>query len=865
MPLAHPIPSIVSDCSRSALEWDRFLALLSAYAQSATGRDWLLALAPSTDRDWIDRQHALVAEMRLLLNEGVRPSVGSLFDPSDLLAKSRIEGAALEAEEIRRVVNLAEDVSAWASIIAQPPQSLADALPELCALSSELCSTPLTPLVESLRDRILPDGSLTDDASPELRRIRREMDRQQKAIEDSLRGALRRFAEGGSTQDDLITIRGERFVIPVKAEWKRRVQGVVHGSSSSGQTVYVEPLETIELNNDLVRLLEDEQAEIHRIFAQMTRQIGQYAPTILKGSEVLAEVDTLHARSRFAQEYNCIAPKFSLSDTPSTASGAPHLDSEMWDQTQVGAGFSPRTAHTEQKGALAPEANLTLKHARHPLLEHRLKAQGGAIVPVSLALTTDDRQLIISGPNTGGKTVGLKTTGLLAIMAQSGVPVSVEEAVFPIFDAFLADIGDAQSIEQNLSTFSAHIVNLNRIAARADSASLVLLDELGSATDPEEGAALAVAIAEHFLHARCWSIISTHHTSLKVYAENTEGVINAAVGFNEQTLAPTYELRQGVPGASAGINIAARLGLAPEMVASARRRLSTQTLDIGRFLDSLHQQLREVTAERARYQILEGELKREKQRLEADGMKEWRAKVKEMEHQLASLLKDFEYQARETVKAIDDKAAQQKLSKDAERRIARLRREFAEGFNASVVATHTGADKGDAHAQPHIVRHISAGDTVKLKTLGKTATVQRQIDDKNFEVSVGIMKMRVARDEIAEVIHSPSNTNQRQTPLQAVRRRSGVSVSMAEPDASISWEINVIGRTADEAQDEVEKFLDKAFLNGLPRIRIIHGTGMGILRRTLREWLKHHPQVATVTEPGQNEGGAGATVVEFKE
>jgi DNA mismatch repair protein MutS2 len=820
----HPIPSVVSDCSRSALEWDRFLALLSGYAQSATGRDWLLALAPSSDRDWIGRQHALVAEMRLLLKEGVRPSVTSLFDPADLLAKSRIEGAALEAEEIRRVVSLAEDISAWSALLAQPPNALQDALPELQALTADLLTTSLTPLVESLRARILPDGSLTDDASPELRRIRREMERQQRAIEDSLRSALRRFAEGGSTQDDLITIRGERFVIPVKAEWKRRVQGVVHGSSSSGQTVYVEPLETIELNNDLVRLLEDEQAEIHRIFAQMTRQIGQFAPVILKGSDVLAEVDTLHARARFAQEFECVTPKFSDTEEP----------------------------------------ELTLKQARHPLLEKRLKSQGGSVVPISLALTSAERQLIISGPNTGGKTVGLKTAGLLAIMAQSGVPVPVDEATFPVFDAFLADIGDAQSIEQNLSTFSAHIVNLNRIAARVDESSLVLLDELGSATDPEEGAALAVAIAEHFLHSRSWSIISTHHTSLKVYAENTEGVINAAVGFNEQTLAPTYELRQGVPGASAGINIAARLGLDPSMIASARSRLSTQTQDIGRFLDRLHEQLREVTAERTRMQLLEGELRREKQRLETDGMKEWRAKVREMEQQLASLLKDFEYQARETVRAIDDKAAQQKLSKDAERRIARLRREFAEGFNASVVAHHTGADKGDANAQPHIARHVVAGDTVKLRTLGKTATVQRQIDDKNFEVAIGPMKMRVARDEIAEVIRS-AQPAPGQTPLQAVRRRSGVSVSMAEPDASISWEINVIGRTADEAQDEVEKFIDRAFLNGLPRIRIIHGTGMGILRRTLRQWLQRHPQVATVTEPGQNEGGAGATVVEFKE
>ncbi len=826
LPLRHPIPRVVSDCSRSVLEWDRFLDQLAGYAQSAVGRQWLLELAPSTDMDWIRREHMLGAEMRLLMHAGARPSLGSLFGPSEVLAKSRIEGAALEADEIRRIVALSEDISAWAALMSTPPNDLVDAIPQLRVLAGDLLTLPLQPLVESLRSRILPDGSLADDASPELRRIRREMDRQQRAIEESLRSALRRFSEGGSTQDDVITIRGERFVIPVKAEWKRRVQGVVHGASSSGQTVYVEPLETIELNNDLVRLLEEEQSEIHRIFAAMTRQIGQYAPVILKGAEVLAEVDTLQARARFALEFNCVEPHF----------------------------------------ADAAKPELTLKRARHPLLEKRLLSQGGIVVAISLFLTSDARQLIISGPNTGGKTVALKTVGLLAIMAQSGVPVPVEEAVLPVFDAILADIGDAQSIEQNLSTFSAHIVNLNRIAQRADSSSLILLDELGSATDPEEGAALAVAIAEHVLRSGAWAIISTHHTSLKVYAENTAGVINAAVGFDERTLAPTYELRQGVPGASAGINIAARLGLAPSMIEAARSRLSTQTLDIGRFLDSLHEQLRAVRAERERIQQLEGELMRERARLEAEGMKEQRAKVREMEQKLESLLKDFEYQARETVRAIDDRAAQQKLSKDAERRMARLRREFSEGFNASVVAHHTGADKGDVHAQPHVVRHVAAGDTVKLRAVGqmagKTATVQRQIDDKTFEVAVGPMKMRIARDEIAEVVHSVAAA---QTPLPAARSRPGVSVSMAEPDASVGWEINVIGRTADEAQDEVEKFLDRAFLAGLPRIRVIHGTGMGVLRRTLREYLRQHPQVATVTEPGQNEGGAGATVVELKE
>ncbi len=390
--------------------------------------------------------------------------------------------------------------------------------------------------------------------------------------------------------------------------------------------------------------------------------------------------------------------------------------------------------------------------------------------------------------------------------------------------------------------------------------SLVLLDELGSATDPDEGSALAVAIAGHFLRAGAWTILSTHLTALKVYAENTPGVANAAVGFDEVTLAPTYELRQGVPGASAGINIAARLGLNAEIVAAARARVGSQTEEIGKFLNRLHEQLRDLTAERERVQKLEGELARERQRLDVEGMKEWRAKVREMEQKLASLLKDFEYQARETVRAIDDRAAQQKLSKDAERRIARLRREFAEGFNTSVVAGHTGADKGDANAQPHIVRHVAEGDTVRLRSLGKDGVVQRQIDEKTFEVSIGLMKMRVARDEIAEVVKAASE----QSPIAAARSRKGISVTAAEPDENLHWEINVIGRTADEARDEVEKFLDKAFLAGLPRVRIIHGTGMGVLRRTLRAYLEKHPQVASVAEPGQNEGGAGATVVELR-
>lgn len=842
--LTRLIPQRVSDCSRTALEWDRFLDLLGGYAQSPVGKEWLQELVPSRDAAWIEREHTLVDEMRLLAGDDggeqmSLPGLGLLFDPSELLAKARIEGAALEAEEIRAVATLAEVISAWSEVVRSPASDLQDRLPQMRALFGEVLSLPLKPLVDSLRGRFMPDGTLADDASPELRRIRREMEQQHRAIENSLRTALRRYSEDGTAQDELITIRGERFVIPVKAEWKRRVQGVVHGASSSGQTVYVEPLETIELNNELVRLLEDEQAEIQRIFAAMTRQIAQYAGVILKGAEVLCVVDTLLARARFAAEFGAARP--AIRDFL-----AQHAKTARAGNPDFGAGGVP------------PE--LTLKAARHPLLERRLRSEGGRIVPISISLTGELRQLVISGPNTGGKSVSLKTVGLLAMMAQSGVPVPAEEAVFPLFDAFLADIGDAQSIEQNLSTFSAHITNVNRIAKSAGGASLVLLDELGSATDPNEGSALAVAIAEHFLQVGAWVILSTHLTALKVYAENTPGVANAAVGFDEETLAPTYELRQGVPGASAGINIAARLGLDAEIIGSARARVGSQTEEIGKFLDRLHAQLRDLTAERERVQRLEAELARERLRLDGEGMKEWRAKVREMEQKLASLLKGFEYQVRETVRAIDDRAAQQKVSKDAERRLSRLRREFAENFNASVVAHHTGADKGDANAQPHVVRHVAVGDTVKLRSLAKDGVVQRQIDEKTFEVTVGLMKMRVGRDEIAAVVKGAVAVS----PLAAARARKGISVTAAEPDENLNWEINVIGRTADEARDEVEKFLDKAFLAGLPRVRIIHGTGMGVLRRTLRAYLEKHPQVAGVMEPGQNEGGAGATVVALR-
>ncbi|MFB3815338.1 MAG: endonuclease MutS2 [Terriglobales bacterium] len=828
------VPSPLTHTSARALEYDALRDLLRGYTQSSLGQARLNQLAPSTDRAWIERQQQLAAEIREYLRAGGRFDFAGLLDPTRMVEKARIEGAALEPAEIRDVITVVDRAAEWLEIALHPPSNLRVAddrgadegsgspWPAVAALSSAIID--FTPLLRQFRGKILPDGTLDDRASPELAHIRREIERQKRLIQESLNAYVRRLADVGAAQEELVTIRGERFVIPIKAEQKRRVNGVVHGVSSSGQTVFIEPLETIEQNNDLVKLLEDEQAEIHRILLEMTRRVSELGGAITAAADALAELELQFAKARFAQDYECVPAKVS-------------------------------------------DGGLFLHNSRHPLLERNLRARHGHIVPISVELDAMGsaseagarrRGLIITGPNTGGKTVTLKTIGLLVLMAQSGVPVPAERAELPICDAVLADIGDYQSIEQNLSTFSAHITNIDRISRTATAESLVLLDELGSATDPEEGAALAVAIADHFHRIGALTVISTHHTSLKVYATNTPGVVNAAVGFDERTLQPTYELKVGVPGASAGINIAQRLGLNPQIIELARARLGTQAQDVSQFLDRLHGELREAEQQRLRLEQQEQELACERNRLAAEGRKEQRQKVREMEQKLESLLKDFEFHAREAVSAVQDRAAAQKVSKEAERRIAKLRREFKEQFNQAVVAHATGADRGDEAAQPHVVRHVALGDTVRLKSLGRTGSITRHFDDDSFEVQVGPMKMKIARDDIADVIGRAADS-----PVRAARAK-GINVSLAREDTSAPAEINVIGRTVDDATREVEKFLDRAFLAGLSRVRIVHGSGMGILRKALRQYLQNHPQVATVTEPPQNEGGAGATVVELR-
>jgi DNA mismatch repair protein MutS2 len=814
------MPESLLHASARVLEFDTLRDLLRGYASSPLGQAEILALTPSVDPGWIAGQQEMTDEIREFRRVGGRFEFSGLLDISELVSEARIRGAALETTDIRDVILVVDRAAEWREIALNPPANMRAEWRHVRTLSESVAD--FSDFLRHFRNKILPDGTIEDSASPALSRIRREIERQRRGIQESLRGYLRKLAEGGGVQDELITIRGERFVIPVKIEEKRRVQGVVHGASSSGQTVFVEPLETIDQNNELVRLLEEEQSEIYRILLEMTRVIGENAEGILAAADVLAELELQFAKARFADDYNCVAVK---------------LSQEI------------------------PQ-RMILRNARHPLLERNLKLKGASVVPVSLELEGARRQLVITGPNTGGKTVTLKTVGLLALMAQSGIPVPADRAEFPLFDTVLADIGDYQSIEQNLSTFSAHVTNIDFISRTATSHSLVLLDELGSATDPEEGAALAVAIAQHFGEVGCMTVISAHHTSLKVYGANTAGVINASVGFDESTLQPTYELKIGIPGASAGINIAQRLGLNPAIIASARARLGTQARDVGEFLDKLHVDLREAEAERLRLRGREQELERERAFLAAEGKREQQSKIREMEKKLETLLRDFEYHAREAVNVIQDKAATQKLSKSSEREIAKLRREFREQFDSTVVAHASGADRGDPHAQPQMLRQVGEGDTVKLKSTGRAALISRQIGDDQFEVAMGAMKMKIAREDIAEVL---VKARRAESPVKAARAR-GISVSLNNENEgqNAPSEINVIGFNVDDATRAVEKFVDHAFLAGLPRVRVVHGSGMGILRKALRQALKEHPHVESVAEPGQNEGGGGATVVELR-
>lgn len=800
--------------SATLLEFDSLKALIGRYVASPMGRQRLEEVVPSSDRAALEENLAETGEAVEYMQAAARPQPSArgaavhlrfdaLPDPGEALAKLRIEGSCLEASEVRELTELLDVASNVRLVLA----SVGGRFPRLAARSQGIGD--FRSLAGELAGKFLPDGSVADHASPELARLRRDIERQRKQIQESLERFLRSHREKDLLQEEFVTIRNERFVVPVIAGRQRRIEGVIHGSSGSGHTLFVEPIETIELNNDLVRVTEEELREVHRILREMTARLRERRESIQAAAASLGELELLFAKASYACDFDCVIPRFS------------------------------------------PEGSrrLLLKEARHPLLEDVLRRQRKPVMPVTLALDDERRTLLISGPNTGGKTVTMKTVGLLALMAQSGLPVPCSEAEFPIFDRVLADIGDNQSIQESLSTFSAHVARIQEMLASAGTNSLVLLDELGRATDPEEGGALGIAVLEHFRAAGAFTVASTHLLALKIYGAGTAGVVNGSMGFNEATLEPTYVLKTGAPGKSAGLEIARRLGMPESLIEKARQSLSNQDRDIARFLSELHRRLEEATR-------LALELRGQKDALaahEAALAKQWAdresAKLKELDRRCELLLEKFDVQAKETIERIVAGASQKNASSQALRHVGRAKRELREEMETTVLSTRDESRQGDLQRLK-----ITEGVRVRIKGVREPARVRRKLAGDLIEVEAGFMKLQVSIDDVLEVL----------PPGAATALPKHVSFDTAPLASANIQELNLIGQRAEEACAQVEKLLDNAMLADVAKVRIVHGFGTGALRRAVAEVLSKHASVEKFYPAELHDGGGGATIVDLK-
>jgi DNA mismatch repair protein MutS2 len=804
----------MNQTSSEVLEYDAMKALVGRYVSSPMGRAELSALQPSDDRAAVEDALADADEAMEYVKAAAQPQPASrgaahrlrfegLPDTEKAVELLRIEGATLEGRQIYELIELLDRGADARTILTE-----ADArFPRLAGIASRI--SDFRPVLKELSGKILPDGTLEDHASVALNRLRRDIEKQQGRIQDSLERFLRAHREDGVLQEEYVTIRSDRFVVPVVAGKQRRIDGVIHGASGSGHTLFVEPMETIDLNNDLVRLREEEQREVFRILQEMTAKLRRYASDIAVTIEVMGRLDLIFAKAHFSEAFDCTIPRFS-------PEGAPQL---------------------------------MIREGRHPLLLDILRRQKKPVVPFSLGLNKQQRTLLISGPNTGGKTVSMKSVGLLALMAQSGLPVTAAEAEFPVFEQVLADIGDNQSIQESLSTFSAHITQIREMVFDVTPASLVLLDELGRATDPEEGGALGVAILEHFRAAGAFTLASTHLMALKVYGANTPGVVNGSMGFNEETLEPTFRLRVGAPGKSAGLDIAKRLGMPMELTDKARSVMSSSERDIARFLSELNTRVDRVAE-------LERELEKQKADLAARERSlsiEWErresAKIRELERRAEEAMAKFETNARETIQAIEQTSEQRKSGDQARRKVSKTRREFQEQLETAV---RPATQAPETSQKPR----IEEGARVRLKGIREVARVRRKLSPDLIEVEAGFLKLQVPIDDVLEVL--PESGAGSALP-------KGVSFHQAGPTWNVSQrEVNIIGQRAEEAVDLVDKFLDSAAMASVDRVRIVHGHGMGILKKAVAELLSRSPHVEKFYPATPAEGGAGATIVELK-
>lgn len=771
------------------LELPRVLERLAEFTDFSASRELALELTPTTYFEIAQRLQAETAEARLLQAGESRLTIGGARDvrgPAEAAAR----GSVLEPHQLLDV----QSTLIAARTLARRFKREAEQFPVLTEIAADLAEE--TGLVNAISKVLDERGQVKDTASKVLNQIRQELRTGRERLVKKLERMVSDPKTAAMLQEPIVTQREGRFVIPLRAEFKGRLEAVVHDQSSSGATLFVEPLTAVQDNNQLRELELAERDEVRRILAELSAAVGAVSPALILSVEALARLDLAFAKARYAEAIDANQPTLR---PPDDRRGRIHLLS-----------------------------------ARHPLLP------AAGVVPIDLPLGAELQALVITGPNTGGKTVSLKTAGLLAAMAQCGLQIpAAAGSELVVFDAIYADIGDEQSIEQSLSTFSSHISNIIRILEQADQRSLVLLDELGAGTDPGEGAALARALLAEFVERGCITLVATHFPELKLYAHQTEGVLNASVEFDLESLRPTYHLRIGLPGRSNALSIAERLGLSPQIVERARTQIAPEELQADSLLDDIRQQREAALAARqqADQAAAEAGQLRDQLRRRLEGIEDERREIldqakqqgRQEAEQVASELKQLRGQLAALGEELD-------RLEQAERELKQLGQQLAV------------EDEPYLEHEP-VLEELSVGDRVRLRSIAAEGIVTA-LGPSHAEVQVGSLRVKADLDDLAP----PDGGNGAQTPA---RRAIEIKLAHEPPSA----ELNVRGASVEQALEAVEDRLDAAYLAGMPMLRVIHGKGTGALRRAIREWLADSPYVLSSESAPANEGGEGVTLV----
>ena len=783
------------------LEYDKIIQLLAEQATSDAGKKRCLELVPMTDKQLITDAQAQTADALSRIYRKGSISFGGLKDPGFQMKRLEI-GGCLNAAELLSICTLLEITRRAKAYSRENRDDLpADSLGVLFAGLE-----PLTPLLEEIRRCILAEDEISDDASPALHSVRRTI----RNINDKIHGAMNNLLNSSTTrsylQDAVITMRNGRYCLPVKAEYKGQVPGMIHDQSSTGSTLFIEPMSVVKLNNDLKEAFLKEQEAIEAVLAELSNLTAQYAAYLLDNYRILADLDFIFAKANLAKIQNGMAPIFNT------------------------------------------EGRIRIRQGRHPLLDPK------KVVPIDVHLGDTFHLLIITGPNTGGKTVSLKTVGLFTLMGQAGLHIPAKDrSELAIFDDVYADIGDEQSIEQSLSTFSSHMTNIVSILKHATPQSLVLFDELCAGTDPDEGAALAISILDRLRQDGIRTMATTHYSEIKLYALSTTGVENACCEFSVQTLSPTYRLLIGIPGKSNAFAISSKIGLPTDLIEDAKTRITKENENFEDVIADLEQSRLTIEKEQAEINRYKEEAASLKKQLEEKQERLNRSRdrvLQEANQQAAAILKEAKDLADETIRNFHKYGKTHMDASAMEKDREKIRKKMAKAQSKSSI-------QKKEQINHNVPKKLRLGDSVKILSMNLKGTVHTLPDAKgNLFVQAGILRYQTNIRDLILV-------NDDATPAVHNTKTGAGKLKMSK-SLSVSPEINLIGKTVDEALMELDKYLDDAYLAHLKSVRIVHGKGTGALRKAVQGHLKRQKYVKAFHLGEFGEGDAGVTIAEFE-